>query len=165
MREFDTNGLRLCEFQARIFEESVDRFSCSTIAFLRMFINSDFLIRLDKNMSALFPLDPNEALDEIENQFGPINSKGQKKNKNSLFWVGYMYRYISYTRSVNTLLLFKTFDCKRMFELYPVYSTQDPEWCVRSLLELYDLTEDFFDPNYRLKKAMEKHYHKLVRTI
>jgi hypothetical protein len=33
-------------------------------------------------------------------------------------------------------------------KLYEVYHTQDIEWCISNLLELYGLTEDYFDNNY-----------------
>ena len=49
---------------------------------------------------------------------------------------------------------------EKLFELYPVYHTKDPEWCISNILELYNLTEGYFDPNYRFKLAMKK----LVRT-
>ncbi len=52
MREFDTNGLRLAEYQGRLFELSRD-LDCSTAIFLRRFRNSDLLMKLDKNESYL----------------------------------------------------------------------------------------------------------------
>lgn len=156
MREFDTNGLRLCEFQAKLFEASVDRFDCSTYIFLRRFLHSNLLSKLDKNNSALLSLDINEGLDEIENQFGKSDYGKDKQSKEVLFWVGYMYRYISYTRGVSTQFLFKTFSYRKMFELYQVYHTQDPEWCIKSILEIYKLDEEYFNPNYRFKLAMSK---------
>ena len=156
MRTLDTNGLRLCEFQAKLFEASVDRFDCSTSIFLRRFYYSNLLSILDKNNSSLLSLDVSEGLDEIEKQFGESDYGNEKISKEILFWVGYIYRYISYTRNINTQFLFKTFSYKKLFELYQVYHTQDPEWCVKSLLELYNLNENYFDSNYRLKQAMKK---------
>ena len=164
MRELDTNGLRLCEYQGKIFEKSIDRFDCSTAIFLRRFLHSDFLERLDKNNSALLSLDVNDCFDDIERQFGVTKYGSEKKNKEALFWVGYMYRYISYTRNVSTKFLFKTFDYEKLFELYQVYHTQDPEWCVKNILELYGLNEEFFDPNYRLMQALKKRYAKSIST-
>ena len=156
MRSLDTNGLRLCEYQAKLFESSVDRFDCSTSVFLRRFYYSNLLAILDKNNSSLLSLDVNEGLDEIEKQFGKSDYGNDKISKDILFWVGYIYRYISYTRNINTQFLFKTFSYKKLFELYQVYHTQDLEWCVKSLLELYNLNENYFDQNYRLKQVMEK---------
>ena len=152
MREFDTNGLRLAEFQGKIFEASCDYFECSTNVFLRRFLHSDLLKILDKNESYLISYDVYESLDSIEKQFGKTNYGKIKRSKESLFWVGYFYRYMSYTRETSTRFLMKTFDYNKLFELYYVYHTQDMEWCVSSLLELYNLDENFFDKNYRLKE-------------
>ena len=48
MRELDTNGLRLCEYQGKLFEESASRFPCSTKVFLRRFYYSKLLETLKK---------------------------------------------------------------------------------------------------------------------
>ena len=156
MKEFDNNGLRLAEFQGKIFEESRDYFKCSSPIFLRRFYHSNLLFSLDKNDSFLISFDIREALDSIERQFGSSKYGKEKYDKNALFWVGYMYRYISYTREVKTRFIMKTFPYKQMFDVYDAYHSQDSEWCVRSLLELNGLNEGYFDPNYRFKRAFMK---------
>lgn len=158
MRNFDVNGLRLAEFQGKIFEYSYDYFNCSTSIFMRRFYYSNYLKFLDKNDSSILSLDPYEALDNINNQFGDKNYGIIKKNKESLFWVGYFYRYISYTRNVNTRFLMKIFKYEKMFELYYIYHTQDMEWCIVNLLELYGYDEKIFDPNDRLRKVIRQKY-------
>ena len=160
MREFDTNGLRLCEYQAKLFEASVDRFDCSTSVFLRRFFYSKLLEKLDLNNSAIISLDINEGLDEIEEQFGKSDYGQIKRSKDSLFWLGYLYRYICYTRNVKTQFIMKTFKYDKLFELYEVYHTQDIEWCISNLLDLYNLTEYYFDNNYRFKYYLMEDYIK-----
>lgn len=156
MREFDANGLRLAEFQAAVFEKSAARFQCSSKIFMRRFLHSDLLSVLDGNESAKIFLTTDEALDEIEKQFGKSTYGKIKYSAESLFWMGYLYRYISYTRETETPFLFRIFSYEQMNGLYFTYHTQDNEWCVRNLLELNGLTENIFDKNWRLRKAMEK---------
>lgn len=162
MREFDTNGLRLAEYQGKIFEYSYDYFDCSTKVFIRRFFYSDLLRRIDKNNSALLTLDPIEGLESIKEQFGDTKYGSVKKNKEALFWVGYFYRYISYTRSISTRILMKIIEPDKLFELYYVYHTQDLEWCLENILELYGYDENIFNPNYRLRQSMINNI--LVRT-
>ena len=50
----------------------------------------------------------------------------------------------------------KLFPYKQLNDVYYSFHTQDPEWCVHSLLEMNNLSEEVFDNNLRLKKAMEK---------
>lgn len=160
MKDLDTNGIRLAEYQANLFALSVDRFECSSAIFLRRFIHSNLLKVLDKNQSALISLNVEEGFESIENQFGKSQYGKIKYSRETMFWMGYMYRYISYTREIETPLLMKIFKYEKLKDLYYVYHTQDPEWCIRNLLEIHNLTEDIFDPNYRLKQAILKKQQK-----
>lgn len=158
MRDFDINGLRLAEYQGKLFELSSNRLECSSSIFIRRFLHSDLLKLLDKNESSLISLDVNEGLEDIENQFGKTNYGKIKFSKEVLFWMGYLYRYISYTRDIETPLLMKLINYKQLNELYYVYHTQDLEWCINNLLELNNLTETIFDKNLRLKDTIRKDY-------
>ena len=111
-REFDHNGLLLAEYQAKIFEKSVSKFTCSSPIFLRRFVKSDLLNRLDENESSLIDMNVNMALQDIENQFGKSNYGKIKYSEEIMFWMGYIYRYISYTRDISTKIIFKYFKPK-----------------------------------------------------
>ena len=69
MREFDYNGFLLTEYQAKLFEKSVD-LNCSSPVFLRRFLHSDLVNILDENDSTILPLDVNEGIKSIMGQFG-----------------------------------------------------------------------------------------------
>ncbi len=155
MREFDHKGLLLAEYQGKLFERSHD-LECSSPIFIRRFIHSDLLKELDRNDPSNLSLDVTEGMRSIEEQFGSTNYGKIKYPKDALFWMGYMYRYIAYTREHDTRFIMKLFDYKQMNDVYYTYHTQDPEWCVRSLLETNELTEDIFDRNWRLKNVMRK---------
>ncbi len=155
MKEFDYNGRRLAEFQGSLFEKSYE-LNCSSAIFLRRFLYSDLLEKLDKNNSALLSLNVKEGINDIVMQFGETNYGKEKYDKNVLYWMGYLYRYISYTREESTKLVMKTINHCLLNSLYYSYHTQDPEWCVQSLLETNNLDEDFFDKNERLKRIIRE---------
>ena len=155
MMQLDTNGLRLAEYQAQLFELSYD-LECSSDVFLRRFLHSLLVKKLDRNISAIIDLDARFGIDEIEEQYGKSSYGTNKYGKETLFWMGYLYRYMSYTRDIETKLLFKFFPPKKVSELYYVYHTQDMEWCIENLLELFMLDENVFDRNYRLKQVMKR---------
>ena len=46
------------------------------------------------------------------------------------------------------------FAYKQLNDVYYSFHTQDPEWCVHSLLEMNGESEDIFDNNLRLKNIM-----------
>ena len=68
MKEFDHEGLLLAEYQGKLFEKSTE-LKCSTPVFLRRFLHSDFLKKMDKNDVTSLTLDVNEGILNIENQF------------------------------------------------------------------------------------------------
>lgn len=164
MREFDYEGLLLAKFQGEIFEQSVLTLNCSSKIFLRRFRHSNLLKRLDENESFMFSLDPKEALREIENEFGTTNYGKIKFSNETMFWLGYFLRYISYTRDVETPFLLKKFDYNQLIDLYYVYHTQDMEWCINDLLKLNNYTEDIFDRNKRLKAIIKEYMLSLNKT-
>ena len=153
MKAFDHKGLLLAEHQGKLFEKSAE-LDCSTAVFLRRFFHSDYLKKLDQNEEAFLSLDVNEAIASIESQFGASSYGKTKFSKSALFWIGYMYRYISYTRQVSTKFVMRLFPYRQLNDVYYSFHTQDPEWCVRSLLEMNGKSEDIFDPNKRLETVM-----------
>lgn len=154
MRKFDHNGLLLAEYQGKLFEKSHD-LKCSTGIFLRRFIHSNLLNALDNNNPALLSLDVNEGIASVIEQFGDTDYGKMKYSKSALFWIGYMYRYIAYTREVSTRFVMYLFAYKQMNEVYYSFHTQDPEWCIASLLDISGLDESIFDNNLRLKEAIK----------
>lgn len=153
MIDFDHNGLLLAEYQGKLFEGSTG-LSCSSAVFLRRFLHSDLVKKLDKNEAATLTLDVNEGLQSIEDQFGESDYGKIKYSASAMFWIGYMYRYISYTRGVTTRFVMKLFPYKQLNDVYYSFHTQDPEWCVQSLLEMNGKSEDVFDNNLRLKAVI-----------
>ena len=155
MKNFDHNGLLLAEYQGKLFEKSTE-LDCSTGIFLRRFLHSDLLEKLDTNQPSLVSLDVNDGINSILEQFGNTDYGKEKYSGSSMFWMGYMYRYISYTREIRTRFLMELLDYRQMNDVYYSFHTQDPEWCIQSLLEINHLTESVFDNNYRLKKIIKK---------
>lgn len=164
MRKLDYNGLMLCKYQGELFEKSLE-LDCSTPIFMRRFMNSKLAEKIDINETAFIVLDPNEGLYDLSLEYGKSSYGKIKYSKNSMFWIGYMYRYMSYTREESTYFLMKTFDYKKMNEVYYPFHTQDPEWVVESLLELYNLDPNYLDKNYRLKRLMEPYYKELSKSL
>lgn len=157
MRQFDHEGLLLTAYQGKLFERSFD-LNCSTPIFIRRFLHSDLLKTLDKNDSVIFSLDPIEGIQDILNQYGDSSYGKTKYSKDSLFWMGYMYRYMSYTREESTPFLMKLFDYRLLNDVYYSFHTQDPEWVIASLLDIKHLDENVLDKNKRLKEALHMQY-------
>jgi hypothetical protein len=109
---------------------------------------------MDMNDVASLTLDVNEGIESIQNQFGESDYGKTKYSKSAMFWIGYMYRYLSYTREVTTKFVMNLFPYKQLNDVYYSFHTQDPEWCVQNLLEMIGQSEDVFDNNLRLKAVI-----------
>ena len=155
MKEFDHNGLLLAEYQGKLFEKSTE-LNCSSGIFIRRFLHSDLLNKLDINNPSSVSLNVSEGISSILEQFGDTDYGKEKYPGNAMFWMGYMYRYISYTRETSTRFVMQLFHYRQMKDVYFSFHTQDPEWCVQNLLELNNLSGNVFDVNYRLKETMKE---------
>ena len=153
MRRFDHDGLLLAEYQGKLFEKSTE-LEYSTAVFLRRFLQSVLVKKIDMNDVTSLSLDVNEGIHSIQNQFGGTDYGKIKYSKSALFWIGYIYRYISYTRETTTKFVMRLFPHKQLNDVYYSFHTQDPEWCVQSLLEMNGQSEDIFDNNHRLKAVI-----------
>lgn len=129
---------------------------CSTPIFMRRFQHSNLAENMDKEYMTLVTLIVEDGVQDIISQFGESSYGKEKYSKSALFWIGYMYRYISYTRQQSTNFVMKLFNYKSMNNVYYSCHTQDPEWCIRSLLEINNLSENIFDNNWRLKQIIRK---------
>jgi hypothetical protein len=156
MRKLDSEGLLLAEYQGKLFERSYD-LSYSTPIFMRRFKYSELVKLLDENTTAFVSLNVKEGIDSIIEQFGESSYGKIKYSRAALFWIGYMYRYIAFTRDCSTRFVMNLFSYELLNNVYFAFSTQDPEWCIRSLLDIVNLDERWFDKNYRLKETLRKH--------
>ena len=101
MREMDNYGLKLCKFQAEVFQKSIDEMDCSSRIFVRRFMLSDLAKRMDKDGFLFDAIDVIDALREINSQFGTSDYGTVKYRKEELYWTGYIYRYWSYITGKN----------------------------------------------------------------
>lgn len=156
MREFDHNGRLLAKYQAKIFEKSIGECGCSSPIFLRRFKQSQVASKIDLSKSSLLTLEPVVALRLINEEFKE-NDYGQiKYQADEMFWMGYIYRYICYTRDCSTRFIFNLIPPNELKRMYYVYHTQSEEYVVRSILEIKNLDEDIFDKNKRVKSFLLK---------
>lgn len=130
MKKFDHNGLLLAEYQGKLFEKSSE-LNCSTAIYIRRFLHSDLLKKLDRNDSSYLSLDVSEGINSILEQFGDSDYGKVKYSKSVLFWMGYMYRYISCTREQSAKFVMDFFSYRQMNDVFEVC------WRLIILLKIY----------------------------
>jgi hypothetical protein len=157
MREFDKHGLDLATYQAEIFEQSLTDTESSSQIFIRRFMKSKFVQKLDEGETFSLSLDTNEAFDSLDKQYGKSVYGRTKYSKDEIYWIGYIYRYVCYTRECPSRLVYKLIKPAELRNVYFAYHTQSEEWVLASLLEANHLAEEDLNLDTRLKKAIRKH--------
>ena len=135
MRKIDSLGLKLCSFQAQLFEESLNKCGCSSRIFARRFLNSDLAKRMDKDGFLFESLAITDALAEINQQYGESTYGKEKYTVEEMYWIGYIYRYWSYTYELTSKQIYKIAKPEQMKKLYFSYHSLDPRQAIERILE------------------------------
>lgn len=142
MREIDDYGLRVCRYQGNLFQESLNYTECSSPIFLRRFMYSDVAARMDTDGFLFESLGIQDAIDEVQNQFGESDYGSIKYSKNELYWMGYLYRYWAYTRECSSKSIFKIIKPGNLKELYFPYHSLDPSQAIERIMESKGISEE-----------------------
>ena len=84
MKKIDSLGLRMCAYQAALFQMSKKSEECSSKIFIRRFMNSELAKRMDNVGFAFESLDVSDAIKEIEEQYG-ASSYGVNKSSKQIY--------------------------------------------------------------------------------
>ncbi len=147
MRKIDDDGLLLCKLQAEAFELSISKVETSSPVFIRRFMHSQ-VARLMDNLGALeIILLPKDMLDLIEEEYGPSSYGSEKYTQNEMYWIGYIYRYFSYTYEKSALQVYRIVKPHELRGMYLPYHTMDPSQAIERILEakglIYNEEEEF----------------------
>lgn len=142
MRKIDEIGLKLCKMQAEVFSASVPETNCSSPIFMRRFMNSQVAQRMDFGGFLFETCDINQIFQEIESQFGESSYGKEKYSEAELYWIGYIYRYWSYTYQKTSKQLYKFIKPKELRNLYYPYHSLDPAQAIERILEAKGVTEN-----------------------
>lgn len=144
MRKIDEIGLKLCKMQAEVFSASALRTDCSSPIFMRRFMNSGVAQRMDLGGFLFEACDVNQIFQEIETEFGESSYGKEKYAEAELYWIGYVYRYWSYTYQKTSKQIYKFMKPKELRGLYYPYHSLDPAQAIERILEAKDLNEKDF---------------------
>lgn len=139
MKKIDRDGLLLCELQAKTFEMSIDATEVSSEIFIRRFMNSQISKSIDSCEILQTNMQAKDILERIEEQYGKSNYGSKRYTKNELYWIGYIYRYFSYTYEKSSVQVYKIVKPKELRSLFLPYHTLDPSQAIERILEAKNL--------------------------
>ena len=135
MKKIDKDGLLLCELQAKTFEMSIDATEVSSEIFIRRFMNSQISKSIDSCEILQTNMQAKDILERIEEQYGKSNYGSKRYTKNELYWIGYIYRYFSYTYEKSSVQIYNIVKPKELRALFLPYHTLDPSQAIERILE------------------------------
>ncbi|MCR5150454.1 MAG: antitoxin [Clostridiales bacterium] len=141
MRDFDETGLKLCRMQAEIFKESASKENCSSAIFIRRFMYSEVAHRMDLDGFLFEACDANRIFEEISEEFGKSAYGKEKYTEPELYWIGYIYRYWSFTHQKTSRQIYKIIKPKELRSLYFPYHSLDPAQAIERVEEAKGIGE------------------------
>lgn len=139
MKSFQTNTLsqfqrQLCSVQGRLFENSAkDGFESE--AFINGFMNSQTAAFFDLPFDRTQWGGEENLLYDYKEEAGNIPANGQFYSNESLFWIGYTYRYWHFFTGQTSKEINKICDAKIMNGLFSAYHTLDCSMAIQRILE------------------------------
>jgi len=134
MRQIDDMGYKLCNYQADLFEHSATQTDCSSLVFVKQFMSSNIASRMDEISFLFEAIDVPQCLDELAKE-KKLSQGSEKYPSYILSWIGYIYRYIAYTREISSRVLFTIVNTKDLYAVYEAYHSLDPEEATIRILE------------------------------
>lgn len=156
MRKIDHDGLLLCKIQGAIFENSLKKTNTSSEIFIRRFMLSDIVKQFDSKVYLDGTLTKDEVFELIEEEYGESNYGKNKYNSEALYWIGYLYRYFSYTYELTSKQVYRYVKLKELNGLYLAYHTLSCAQAIERILEAKNISFDIDEQNKRLLQIIKE---------
>ena len=140
MKKIDRDGLILCELQAEAFELSLTAQKTSTEIFIRRYMHSTIAKELDSGAILQTNLQAKDILDRVDEEYGRSTYGTVKYTSNEIYWIGYIYRYFSYTYEKTSTQVYKIIKPKELRGLFLPYHTMDPAQAIDRILEAKNMS-------------------------
>ena len=107
IKKINRDGLLLCELQAKAFENSIGKMESSSEIFIRRFMKSKIAKRLDNQSILDSNIQANDILTLVDEEYGATDYGSVKYTHNEMYWIGYIYRYFSFTYDLSSSQVYK----------------------------------------------------------
>lgn len=76
-----------------------------------------------------------DIVKQVQEEYKELNQGSVKYTKNEMYWIGYLYRYFSYTHELSSIRVYKIVKPKELRGLFLPYHTLSPEQAIERILE------------------------------
>lgn len=128
--------LALCEMQAQLFVQSQEK-GYSSESFIKAFMNSEVAKDLDKPFNHMQWAGTHYLMSRMEEEHTDELVRGECYDTETLYWIGYLYRYWHIYKGESSRDIYKQATAKTMRVVYLMYHTMSPELAIDRLKESY----------------------------
>lgn len=125
MKPLSSIEIKLCQKQAEIFEESVNKTPYSSPIFIRRFMYSSISKSFDEKLFLFRSESVEEVFALLDQEFGPSEYGKVKYSPDQMFWIGYIYRCLSIKYNLSSMTVYKLFKANEIVKYYNICHTFD----------------------------------------
>lgn len=129
----------MCDIQGRLFKLSVKN-GYDSKEFIKSFMNSETARQLDSDYNFLQWAGEEYILDQLTEE-KEIMQNGNTYDINTIYWIGYIYRYWHYHYNETSKNIYKQADEEVMKRNYFVFHAFDPIVAIEDLKEIHQQTK------------------------
>ena len=119
---------------------------------MRRYMTSETVKLLDNESVLDMNLQPRDIIMLVQEEYPESKYGSVKYTKNEMYWIGYIYRYFSYTYEVSAKRVYKIIKPKELRGLFLPYHTMSPEQSIERILEAKGIS---FNSEDELKRQFE----------
>ena len=128
--------LALCDTQGQLFVLSAKN-GYDSQAFAKAFMTTEVAADMDKDFHHVQWAGKEYILSRIEDEHFELLTKGEPFDIETLYWMGYIYRYWNFYTGESSKEIYKQAPAKTMQIVYLMYHTMSPELAIERLKESY----------------------------
>ena len=100
-------------------------------------MNSRIVKTIDNGAVLQTNMQSKDILESVEEQYGSSEYGSVKYTHNEMYWIGYLYRYFSYSYGISSLQAYKIVKPKELRGLFLPYHTMSPEKAIERIINLF----------------------------
>ncbi len=128
--------LALCDTQGQLFVLSAGK-GYDSQAFSKAFMTTEVAADMDKAFHHIQWAGKKYILSRMEEEHSELLLKGEPFDAETLYWMGYIYRYWNFYTGESSEEIYKQAPAKTMRIVYLMYHTMSPELAIERLKESY----------------------------
>lgn len=155
MKVLNENEVKLCQFQANLFEKSVNGCKYSSAIFIRRLMMSRIIKSFDNQNYLYMTMDAYDIINELDEEYGKSTYGTKKFTENEMYWIGYIYRAIAILYKLSSKKVYKLFKANDIVKYYNTYHTFDIVYAAERMMESIDYNQvDYMIEGTKLLKRL-----------